>query len=112
MLTAIDIFSKFVRIILLKRKTGQEVVNAFSRILKERSPSTMWVDNGQEFYNKEVQKLAELYSTENEENSCVVERFNRTIKDKLFRSFCAKNTRQFFDILDLLVNQYNNAIHQ
>ena len=71
----------------------------------------MWVDKGQEFYNKDVQKLAELYSTENSENSCVMERFNRTIKDKLFRSFCANNTRQFVDILDLLVNQYNNAIH-
>ena len=33
--TIIDIFSKFVWIIPLKRKTGQKVANAFSRILKE-----------------------------------------------------------------------------
>ena len=31
LLTVIDIFSKFVWIVPLKRKTGQEVVNAFSR---------------------------------------------------------------------------------
>ena len=82
MLTVIDIFSKFVWIVPLKRKTGQEVANAFSRILKERRPSKTWVDRGREFYNKDVQKLVELYSTENEEKSCVIERFNRTIKKK------------------------------
>ena len=80
LLTVIDIFSKFVWIIPLKRKIGEEVSNAFSRILKERKPSKMWIHNGREFYNKDVQKLVELYSTENEEKCCVMERFNRTIK--------------------------------
>ena len=83
MLTVIDIFSKFVWIVLpLKRKTGQEVANAFSSILKERRQSKTWVARGREFYNKDVQKLFELYSTENEETSCVIERFNGTIKEK------------------------------
>ena len=44
LLTVIDIFSKFVSIIPLQRKTGQEVAYAFSRILKARRPSKMWVD--------------------------------------------------------------------
>ena len=79
MLTVIDIFSKFVWIISLKRKTEQEDANAFSRILRERRPSKMSVDKGREIYNKDVQKLVELYSTEIEEKSCVTERFNRTI---------------------------------
>ena len=52
LLTVIDIFSKFVWIISLKRKTGQEVANAFSRILKERRPSKMWIDKVQEFIIK------------------------------------------------------------
>ena len=73
MLTVIDVFSKFASIIPLKQKTGQEVANAFSRIVKERRPSKMRVDKGREFYNKDVQKLVELYSTENEEKSCVIE---------------------------------------
>ena len=60
LLTAIDVFSKFVWIASLKRKTGQEVANAFSRILKERRPSKMWVDRGCEFYNKDVRKQLEL----------------------------------------------------
>ena len=61
-------------------ETEQEVANAFSRILNERRPRKTWVARGREFYNKDVQKLVEHYSTENEEKSCVIERFNRTIK--------------------------------
>ena len=83
----------------------------FSRILKERRPSKIWVDKGREFYNKDVQKLVELYSTENEKKSCVIERFNRTIKEDMFKYFSANNTRKFVDVLDLLVDQYNNTIH-
>ena len=41
LLTVINIFSKFAWISPLKRKTGQEVANAFSRILRERRPSKM-----------------------------------------------------------------------
>ena len=72
LLTVIDIFSKFVWIFPLKRKTEQEVANAFSRILKERRPSKIWVDKGRKFYNKDVQELVELYSTDNEEKYCVL----------------------------------------
>ena len=70
----------------------------------------MWVDRGKKFYNKDIQKLA-LYSTENEKKSCVIERFNRTIKEKMFKYFSANNTRNYVDVLDLLVDQYNNTIH-
>ena len=57
-------------------------------------------------YNKDVQKLVELFSTEIEETSCVFERFNRTIKEKLFKYLSANNTRKYVDVLDLLVVQY------
>ena len=108
-LTVIDIFSKFVWIIPIKRKTGQEVANAFLRILKERRPSKMWVDKAREFYNKDAQKQFELYSTKNEKKCCVIERFNRIITEKMFGYFSANNTTKYVDVLDLLVDQYNNA---
>ena len=111
LLTVISTFSKFVLIVPLKRKTGQEVANAFSSILKERRTSKTWVDRGREFYNKDVEKLVELYFTENEEKSCVIERFNRTIKENMFKYFSANNTRKYVDVLDLLVDKCNNTIH-
>ena len=84
---------------------------AFSMILMERRPSKMWEDKGRKFYNKDVQKLVELYSTESKEKSCVIERFNRTIKEKMFKYFSANNPRKCIDVFDLLVDQYNNTIH-
>ena len=41
----------------------------------------------------------------------MIERFNRTIKEKMIKYFSANNTRQFVDVPDLLVDQYNNSIH-
>ena len=71
----------------------------------------MSVDKNRKFYNKDVQKLVELYSTESDEKSCVIERIKRTIKEKMFKYFSANNTRKFVDVLDLLVDQYNNTFH-
>ena len=71
----------------------------------------MWVDKGREFYNKDVQKLFELYSKENEEKSGVIEKINWTIKEKMFKYFSANYTRKCVDVLDLLVDQYNNTNH-
>ena len=67
LLTIIDVFSKFVWIIPLNRITGQEVGNAIFLIFEERKPPEMWVDKGREFFNKDVQRLVELYCTETEE---------------------------------------------
>jgi len=53
----------------------------------------------------------ELYSTENEEKSSVVERWNRTTKERMFKYFYANNTRTYIDVLDEMVNSYNNTKH-
>ena len=75
-------FSKYGWMIPLKNKTGTEVASALQKVFKERKPEKLWVDKGKEFYSKHVQQLVELYSTENEEKSSVVERWNRTMKEK------------------------------
>ena len=41
----------------------------------------------------------------------MIERFNRTIKEKICKYFSANNTRKYVDVLDLLVDQYNNTNH-
>ena len=71
----------------------------------------MWVDKGKEFYNKDVKELIELYSTENEEKSSVVERWIRTMKEKMWKYFTDNNTNVYVDILPDLVEDYNNMRH-
>jgi hypothetical protein len=111
LLTVIDIFSKYGWIVPLKNKTGKAVSNALKQIFKERKPNKMWVDKGTEFYNRDVRKMVELYSTENEEKSSVVERWNRTMKEKMFKYFTANSTRKYIDVLCKLAEQYNNTKH-
>ena len=41
----------------------------------------------------------------------MIERFNRTIKEKMFKYFSANYTRKYVDVLGILVDQYNNTIH-
>ena len=71
----------------------------------------MWVDKGKKFYNTHVKDLIELYSTENEEKSSVVERWIRTMKEKMWKYFSANSTNVYINVLADLVRQYNNARH-
>ena len=41
----------------------------------------------------------------------MIERFNRTIKKVCVRYFSAHNRRKYVDVLEVLVDQYNNTIH-
>ena len=107
----IDIFSKYGWIIPLKNKKGETVAEAFKEIFKERKPEKLWTDKGKEFYNKNVKELVEIYSTENEEKSSIVERWIRTMKEKMWKYFTVNNTYTYMDVLPELVEDYNNTVH-
>ena len=111
LLAAIDVFSKYGWLIPLKDKTGKSVASALETIFKDRKPEKMWVDKGKEFYNKHVKDLVKLYSTENEEKSSVVERWIRTMKEKMWKYFSANSTNVYIDVLPDLVREYNNTRH-
>jgi len=112
LLTVIDVFSKYGWIVPLNDKSGKSTASGFVKILESgRKPVKLWVDKGKEFYNKDVKGLFELYSTENEEKSCVIERWNRTMREKMFKYFTANSTRRYIDILGEMVSNYNNTRH-
>ena len=91
LLTVIDVFSKFGWIETLQNKKGETVALALEKIFsKGRKPKFLWTDKGNEFCNVHVKDLLKkegisLYSTENEEKSSVVERWNRTMKEKMWK---------------------------
>src|SRR6266487_642741 len=115
-LTCIDIFSKYSWAIPLKNKTSDEVVRAFELIFKERTPSKMQTDMGKEFYNSKIQALFKKhnmhhFSTKSNVKASVVERFNRTLKEKMWRYFSEVGTNKWIDVVDDLVYNYNNSYH-
>ena len=112
-----DIFSKYGWAVPLKTKTGIAVRDALKQIFKQHVPKKLWTDAGWEFYNTEVKTLLKkhditLYSTENEEKCSVVERWNRTIKTKLWKYFTANHTHKYIDVLDALIKKYNNTVNR
>ena len=54
----------------------------------------------------------EIYSTYNEEKSVVTERFIRTLKKKIFKHMKAVSKNVYFDVLDKIVNKYNNTVQR
>ena len=113
----IDVFSKYGWIVPLKNKQGETVKEAFQSIFKDdRKLQFLWTDKGSEFYTKHVKNLlAEnkitLYSTENKEKSSVVKRWNRTIKNKMWKQFTVQGITQYLDFLLKILKQYNNTKH-
>ena len=117
-LCAIDLYSKYTFVVPLKDKKGISIVNAFDKIIKqsERKPNKIWVDQGGEFYNSVFKKWLSdndiiMYSTYNEGKSLVAERFMRTLKNKLYKHKTATDKNVYYDVLDDVVNKYNNTKH-
>ena len=102
----------------LKTKTGKEVALTFrKRFLDNTAPSRLWTDMYTEFYNQHLKavlaaKSVTLYSTENKEKSSIVERWNTTMKNIMWKYFTANNTQRYIDILTSMVEKYNNTYHR
>ena len=111
-------FSKHAWVIPLKGKKGTSIVNAFKKITsKGRKPNKIWVDQGSKFYNqscKDFLKLndIQMYSTYNGGKFVIAERFIRTLKSKNFKHMAAISKKVYVDVLDDIVNNYNNTIHR
>ena len=53
-----------------------------------------------------------MYSIRNKGKSVVAERFIRTLKNKIFKHMTAISKNVYFDVLDDIVNKYNNTVHR
>ena len=54
----------------------------------------------------------EIFSTCNEGKSVVAERFIRTLKIKIFKHVTTVSKNVYFDVLDDIINKYNNKVHK
>ena len=117
-LTVIDVFSKYAWAVPIKRKTGEEVSNAFKILFKQRKPRKLHTDKGLEFINKPTKQLLKeneihWFATENETKAQVVERFNRTLKNRMWKYFTKQeSTQNWVKILPDFVKNYNTTKHR
>jgi hypothetical protein len=119
LLTVIDTLSKFAWVIPLRNKTGAEQIKAFTKIFSEsnRKPVKLRTDKGGEFLGGKFQEFLkkeniESFTSNNEVKAAIVERFNKTLKTKMWKYFTKNNTLVYKPVLQKLVNSYNNTWHR
>ena len=116
LLTVINVFSNFAWAIPLKNKQSNSVVEGFQKILQSgRYPNKLQTDQGNEFLNKNLKKLLKnvnMYVLNSEMKASVIERFNRTLKEKMWRYFTFKQSHRYIDILQDIVYSYNHTFHR
>lgn len=117
-LVVINVFSKYVWALPVKSKTGKDVTAAMKEILinAKTPPKNLQTDQGKEFFNKDFHKLMEQfkinhYSTFSNMKASVVERVNRTLKNKMWRKFSMQGNYKWLNMLEEIVTDYNNTKH-
>jgi transposase InsO family protein len=117
LLNVIDIFSRFAWNIPLKDNTACSITAFLKFLFQNRKPITIQSDKGTEFVNTTVQRYLKqkgmhFHTTHNPDiKGAVIERFNRTLKSKMYRYFTRNNTYRCLDVIDDLLTSYNNSRH-
>ena len=118
MFCVIHLFSKYAWVVPLVDNKYIAIINAFQSILdsSKRTRNKIWVDQGSEFYSKSFKKWLkdndiEKHHTNNKGKSFVAERFIRTLKSKIYGNMTAVSKNVCFDVLNGIVDKYNNTYH-
>jgi transposase InsO family protein len=123
LLVAIDVVSKRIDAIPLANKKATTVSEATEKMLKKVEPNIprkIQTDHGKEFENRHFRMLMKKYNikhfmtrTNSLQKAAVVERVNRTIKEKLYRVLDANPhlENKWHTLIQPLVKSYNNTYH-
>jgi hypothetical protein len=118
LITVIDVFSKFAYAIPIKSKTAKATAKALDAVFAKRKPSVLQSDQGREFDNREMMEVLKRHgiqfiTTRNTETKCgIVERFNRTLRSRMFKFFTAKGHHKYLNVLPRLLLSYNSTVHR
>ena len=116
LLVTLDVFSRKAHVQPLKGKKSDEVVEGLRKIFDEEKPNKIRSDKGGEFVNRKFAKFLKdekvLHSvTQNEVKANYAERFIKTFKNKLNHLLLHRQDLRYLDVLQDLVNGYNNTVH-
>ena len=113
LLTAIDVFSRKAFVVPLKTKKGVEVKKAIAHICSNYPPvKFLQTDKGGKCYNHVMKSYLDehniiSFSTSSDPKASIVERFNKTLKQRMFKYYSANKTLTYIPILQNLVSAYN-----
>ena len=100
-----------------KTQEDYSVISALKVLFPNRKPITKQSDKGTEFVNATVQQYLKrqgvsFHTTHNTDmKGAILERFNRTLKTKMYKYFTKHNTYRYLDVINKLLASYNNSVH-
>ena len=119
-LTVVDVLSKFAWAIPVKNKKPETCADAFKEIIETsgRKPWRLLTDKGLEFIGRPFQKMLQKYDIEfiasesPDIKASIAERYNRTLKTRLWKHFTAKSTSRYLEVLPKIVRAINKSYHR
>ena len=118
LLVVIDVLSRFAWVIPLRDKSARSVTAAFIRVFEKRKPEKLQTDQGTEFKYSLLKDLLDRnnikhFTTKDDSIKCAIaERFNRTLREKIYQYMHHNNTNRYIDALDDIVHSYNDSHHR
>ena len=118
----IDIFSRYAFTIAVKSKSGKDVLNGFVKLMEEfktrfgKYPKKVQADEGKEFWNTNFSEYLKhknitFFATKSVKKASVVERFNRTLKNIMWKFMDQKGEKNWHDYLANFTYNYNHSKH-
>jgi hypothetical protein len=116
--TAINVNSRFAYAYKGKDKT-MDTITGFLKQMAEHTPiNVITCDEGTEFKNKSFKSFCDsenitIYFVKSDSHKLgIINRFHRTIKEKLTKHFIATNSVNWIDAIDKIVYNYNHTVNR
>ena len=117
---AIDTVSRKLYGAAMKSKDAESSLEAIQSIFNQASakPRSIQTDKGSEFLNNKMKaflkkkRIHGFCSEDDTVKATLAERVIRTIKRRLYMYMTQKNTKVYTDVLQAVINSYNNSYHR
>ena len=120
LLTVVDVLSRFAWVVPVRSKSAKDMLSAFKLLFRQshpRVPQRLQTDKGKEFFNSSVsgflrEKQVHHFASNSDQKAAIVERFNRTLKNRIWTYFTANDTKRYVNVLPDIVDSYNHTKHR
>ena len=116
--TAININTRYAYAYYSNNKNMKTILKMISDMEKKTIINSITVDKGSEFLNKEFIKFCEdneisVFFVKGDGHKLgIINRFHRTLKDKLTKHFNATDSVRWVDVIDKIIDNYNNTVNR
>lgn len=116
--TAININTRYAFAYYGENKDMKTILNFLKVMEKKTLINSISCDEGTEFNNKEFKDFCKeeninLYFIKNDSHKLgIINRFHRTIKEKLTKYFISKDSYNWVSVIDDIINNYNHTVNR